>query len=309
MSTKDNIETNTNSEWDELKDKTVDESLKIVFDRMIAKAKEMCLWYWISIKSKKKASLTSRAFAVFLLILGTVFPILSAVCDEAKYKLLFTQGGVAMLVIAGLLTAADRIFGWSSGWMRYIQTVTSMENLVNVYKMTWNNYIVSKTTPLDRSDLKALFELTIVLQNELIKLLSDETSKWIVEFNASISLLESTIKAQRDESEKNLDAIRTNLAEKNKDEIEKKRAEQKAKENGAIQVNFSYKENKPINLKLKLDNSEPFDFLGISWAKLDVNPGDHILNIETKSDPVEKRLIVINVKPSEIAKETILIST
>ncbi|MCE7057980.1 SLATT domain-containing protein [Algoriphagus sp. AGSA1] len=309
MGTISNIKTSNSSEWDELKNKSIDESLKVIYDWINLKSREMCDWYWQSIKEKKISSLLSRSIAVFFLIVGTIFPLLAAVMDPAKLKLLFTQLGVAMLVIAGLLTLADRIFGWSSGWMRYIQTVTSMENLVGVYKIEWANYIALKTTPLEMADLIVLFNLTIALHNELLKLLSEETNKWIIEFNASISLLEATIKAQRDEAEKKLDVIRTNLSESNKEELAKKNAEEKTKKNGSIQVFFSFKDNKPEALKLNLDDSGTFDFLGLSWAMLDVKPGTHILNINTTTNPIVVRKIIIDVKPSETAKETIVMSS
>lgn len=302
---KKNIESESDLAWNDLKDKTIDESLSIIYSRINKKSREMCSWYWRSIKSKKRSSLIARSFAVFFLIIGTVLPILSAVLETAEAKLALTQLGLAMLVIAGLLTAVDKIFGWSGGWMRYIQTVTSMENLIKVYQMEWDKYIISTTKPLEKEDVISLLNLSSGLMNELIKLLSEETNKWVVEFNASISLLESTIKAQREETEKKLDSIRVSLSDKSKLEKEKKEAEEKAKERGSVQVQFNYQNNNLIKLKLKFDEEEESDFYGKSWAKLKVEPGQHILKIETVTDPVEERFLILEVKPSQMTKEEI----
>jgi hypothetical protein len=250
MSKKDNIETDKTLAWDELKGKTVDEALAIIYERIKQTSNEMCVWYWKSIKSKKRMSLLARTFGVVFLVIGTILPILSALWESDTDKLAFTQFGVAALAFAGLWALVDRIFGWSSGWMRYIITVTSMENLIKTYHWAWGSYIASKESPLEKSDLKVLFDMTINLQNELIKLLSDETSKWVVEFNASISLMESAIKSQRDANEKQQEAILTSLSDKRKEEDKKSEEEEKAKENGQVQVIFTYKD-KPKKLKLK----------------------------------------------------------
>lgn len=302
---KENIVTPKTLAWDELKDKTVDESLAIIYERIKLASNQMCDWYWESIESKKRMSLMTRAFAVSFLVIGTILPILSALMESDKNKLAFTQFGITALVLAGLWTLVDRIFGWSSGWMRYIVTVTSMENLVKVYHWQWGNYISSKNGPLERSDLKVLFDMTVALQNELIKLLSDETSKWVIEFNASISLLESAIKAQREASEKQMEAILSNVSEKTKEEDRKNEEAKQANENGQVQVSFAYKD-KPKKLKLQLDNLEPVEFEGYSWAILGLNPGPHILRIEIEGVPhlIEK---ILEIKPSATTEITVKI--
>lgn len=306
MSKKENIVTTNTLAWDELMGKTVDESLAIVYERIKNTSNQMCDWYWKSIKAKKKMSLLARVFGVVFLVIGTILPVLSALWKDDHDKLAFTQFGVAALAFAGLWTLVDRIFGWSSGWMRYIVTVTSMENLIKIYHWEWGNYIASKESPLEKSDLKTLFDMTIALQNELIKLLSDETSKWVVEFNASISLLESAIKAQREANEKQQEAIRTNLSDKRKEEDKKSDEAAKAKENGQIQVNFSY-QNKPKKLKLQLDNSKPEEFEGLSWAKLGVTPGPHILRIEVEGISPVRIERVLDVKPASTVEVSVKI--
>lgn len=77
--------------------------------------------------------------------------------------------------------------------MRYITTATTMENLCRAFQLEWAKYLVSKTTPLDASDTKALFDLAEKLEQELLKLQGDETTKWVTEFNAGISILDTAI--------------------------------------------------------------------------------------------------------------------
>ncbi|WP_348957582.1 SLATT domain-containing protein [Enterobacter cloacae complex sp. Mu1197] len=290
--------------WNEYKDKTPDQALPLIYANIEKKSKGMCSWYWLSIRAKRNTSLAIRGVAFILLVFGTTFPILSALFGSAATKLVLTQVGAALLIIATLFVLADRVFGWSSGWMRYIATVTTMENLTRAFELEWANYIVSKITALDAVDVKALFELAKTLEAELTKLQAEETTKWITEFNTSIALLESMIKSQREETDKRLDAIRTNLTT----QAAQAQASQKAALPGAIEVSFVFKaELKKV--KIAIDLNEPVEFFGHSWSELNVSPGKHKLSVEVMSNPPEMITKVIDVQAETTARTTISFET
>ena len=263
----------------------------------------MCSWYWSSIGTKRNTSLIVRGIAFILLVLGTTLPVLSALFEMADHKLALTQVGAAILVAAALFTLADRIFGWSSGWMRYIATVTTMENLTRAFELEWASYIVSKNTPLENADVEVLFELARTLETELTKLQAEETTKWIAEFNTSISLLESMIKSQREETDRKLDAIRTNLTS----QASSAQANEKAKQPGAIEVAFVYKAE-PKKVRIAIDSNPTVEFLGYSWSELNVLPGQHKLTVEIMSDPPQMITKVIDVQAATTARTTITLT-
>lgn len=209
MATKPNITADHQLGWDDFKDKNPEEALPLIYAHVESTSRKMCNWYWDSISEKKPASLRVRRIAVFLLIVGAILHFATAMGFEPQDALRIAQSSVAILVIAGLLLMADRIFGWSSGWMRYVATVTTMENLTRAFQMEWAKYLVSKTEPLNESDSKALFDLASGVERELSKLLEEETTRWVADFNTGIALLESLIKTQREETNKKLDSIRT----------------------------------------------------------------------------------------------------
>ena len=295
-----NISTTKLLPWDEYKGKKPDEALLSIYTHIGQKSKEMCSWYWSSIGTKRNTSLTIRAFAFVFLVIGTTLPVISAALEKADHKLIITQLGVAFLVVAGLFTLSDRIFGWSSGWMRYIATVTTMENLTRAFEMEWASYLVSKYVLLETADVKTLFELARTLEQELTKLQAEETTKWIAEFNTSISLLESMIKSQREETDKKLDTIRTNLTS----QAAAAKAEDKLNLPGAIEVSFVYKAD-PKRIRIALGSKPLVEFLGYTWSELNVAPGQHLLSIEIMSDPPQKMTKVIDVLPAATARTTI----
>jgi len=297
MASKPDIATKKLSSWDQYKDKKPDEALPSIYAHVETAFLMTCTWYWTSIRRKRRASLWARSSAFLLLILGTSLPIVAAILATAEERLLFTQTAVALLAVAGLTQVADRVFGWSSGWMRYVTTVTTMENLTRAFELEWAKYIVSKSTPLDSSDVKSLFELSKGLEQELTKLQAEETTKWVAEFNSSISLLETLIKAQREETDKKLDAIRTSLSTQET----AAKAEEKAKLPGAVEVTLAHR-TEAKKIRISLDKDAPVEFLGHVWSKLNVPPGQHAVLIQTLSNPPQFIERVIEVQPSSVAR-------
>jgi len=297
VTAKQDISTQKLSAWDEYKDKTPDDALASIYAHVGATSSMMRTWYWDSIRTKRWTSLWVRTVAFVLLVLGTSLPIFAAIQIKAEEKLLFTQWAVMLLAVAGLIQLADRVFGWSSGWMRYVTTATTMEHLTRAFELEWAKYIVSKAVPLDSSDVNALFELAKGCEQELTKLQADETTKWVVEFNTGISLLESLIKTQREETDKKLEAIRTTLSTQES----AAKADEKSTLPGALEVTLTYKAE-PKKLRIALDKDAPVEFFGQTWSRLNIPPGHHLLTIQTPSDPQQTIEKVVQINPSSVTQ-------
>jgi hypothetical protein len=296
MASKPDISTKL-SPWDSYKQKKPEEAAGTIYQHIADTSTMICTWYWTSIRSKKSTSLVARALAFAGLVAGTALPIFAALQKEDTAKLMFTQWGVGLLATSGLLLVADRVFGWSSGWMRYITTVTTMENLTRAFQLEWGRLLLTKSTPLDLSDAKSLYELAASLEQELVKLQAEETTKWCAEFNTGISLLEAMIKSQREETDKKLDAIRTSLSTQQKTIA----ADEKANRPGAIEATLSHKAE-PKTVHVSLDTETPSAFVGTVWSRSPVEPGIHILHVRTADNPPIVAQRAIEVGPSAVAR-------
>lgn len=208
---KADIQSSTLEMWDKYKEKNPSEIISAVHSRVNETSVKMGGWYWRSIRTKRRTSLWARGLAFLLLVVGTTLPLLAALQEKPEHKLVLTQLAVASLVLAGLTQLADQVFGWSSGWIRYISTVTTMENQIRAFEMEWGKYLVALNEPLTPNDAKSLFDLARGLEQELAKLQTEETTKWVMEFNASIALLDTMIKTQREDTDKKLQEIRARL--------------------------------------------------------------------------------------------------
>lgn len=294
---KADIKANQLGPWDQYKEKQPDEIARAVHSHIEAASSQMCAWYWHSIRTKRKTSMWARGIAFLLLVIGTTLQLFASFGETAVDKLFMTQLAVAGLALAGLTQLADRVFGWSSGWMRYVATVTTMENLARGFQMDWGRYLVAMNDPLDIKDARALFDLARGFEQELARLQSDETTKWVAEFNANIALLESLIKIQRAEADKKLESIRTNLSEQGT----AAKAVERATLPGALEVQLTFK-SEPKLIKIALDQESPREFLGYSWTSLNLPPGQHVVRIVTTSQPPRTIERVADVKPDALCK-------
>jgi low affinity Fe/Cu permease len=184
--------------WDEYKDKPAAQALPSIYAHASATSAAVCGWYWAAIRTKRRTSLGARFITFALLILGTVLPLLSGIENAVEVRLRFTQCGIAAVAAGGLLQVADRVFGWSSGWIRYVTTVTTMENLTCKFELDWAGYVLGRDGVLTDADAKPLFDMAEALELALRKLQAEETEKWAIEFNSGTALLNDLIRQQRE---------------------------------------------------------------------------------------------------------------
>jgi hypothetical protein len=295
MTKKPDIKIEELGTWDEYLKVSPDDASKQIYESANAISNKARKWYWTSIKSKKNASFILRILSFVLLIFGAALPILAGMIVDAQKSLYLTQAGVASLAVAGLIVAADRVFGWSSGWLRYIATVTEMETATHKFRFDWVDYTIKKTEPLNEKDKQTLFEIARKFVDEILKLQSDETNKWISEFNSSIALLSDLIQSQRQSAEKAQEAAKSILVEKQEADKEA----EKSKLTGSVEVDLKHK-NDPITLKICIDDEKPMEFTGKSWTKASIKPGHHTVRVLIDNPKQEIRKMV-KILPNEIA--------
>ncbi len=294
MPNKQDIRKNKMVLWDRYTDKQPADALKKIYDDAEESSAQKRGWYWDAIKDKKLASFLSRGFAFFFLVIGTALPLLAGLGDEPKTRLLCTQVAITLLAIAGLIRLADQAFGWSSGWMRYMKTVNSMESSTTIFEFTWAKHLVSKPAPLDHSDVLTLFAVAEQFEHDLIKLYSDETDGWITEFTAGINLLDSAIKEQNAAIKKEREALRT--AESTA------QTEAKAQEPGAIDLTLIFK-NDPRAVSITLDGSEVTrDLTDTTWSSGKLAPGIHTVVVRAIAEPTLAISSSLSVETGKIAK-------
>ena len=204
-------------------------------------------------------------------------------------RLLCTQLGVVALAFAGLLQISNRVFGWSSGWLRYIATVTAMENIAQKFELDWAGYVVEKPSIGD-GDIKPLFDLAKHFEEEIRRLQSEETDKWVTEFSSSVALLGELIKSQRESSEKSSESARTTFE-----------AQLKGVQTGSVVVSIVHKAE-PVEVDIALDKGPSEPYLGSPWVKNNLTPGHHMISIGPHGAKGPQTQQVVVITPGGVAK-------
>ncbi len=288
---KENVTYDKKLTWDIFVNKSANEALQEIYDHANNISLKSRLWYWRSAKRKKRFSLVFRVMIFILLVCGVVLPILAGLINDIDTRLKFTQFGVAALAAAGLLQVADRIFGFSSGWIRYISTVMAMEDLSRRFELDWANYIISKSGSLSDIDKKPLFDIAKKFEDDIYTKQKEETDKWVIEFNEGNALLSELIKSQREAAEK------TNSEEKEK---------KKNLEPGGLELTLTHT-NAASPVKIRIDNQADEIFTGTVWSKIGLMPGLHEVHLVTSTPNPVTQKFAVNIQPGAIYKTEITI--
>lgn len=297
MSKKKDIRIEKALTWDEYKDKPLDQALPSIYDRACSTASTFADWYWSSIKKKRTTSLWVRSVTFVLLVGGTLAPLIAGICAESDTRLRVTQLGVCALALGGLLQVADRVFGWSSGWIRYITTATAMENLDRRFELDWAAYVLTKGGALSQPDVKPLFDMAAELESALMKLQTDETEKWQAEFGSGAAVLSDLIKSSRESAEKRAESEAGVVAAQKALQD----AAAKASKPGALEVTLGHAAD-PVEVVITLDDEDGVKFVGKAWAVTDVAPGQHRLSVVPTAAPAAASIRIVDVPAGGVAR-------
>jgi hypothetical protein len=289
MTQKDNITAGDLGTWDKYSDLNLSNALKAMYEDAGRSAKAFTDWYWISIRTKRTTSLWIRGVTFALVVGGALLPLTAAVFPDERGRLLATQLGVVSLAFAGFLQLADKVFGWSSGWLRYVATVTAMEATTRQFQLDWTGYVVGKGIALGDADRKPLFDLAEGFVNKLAKLQADETDKWVADFNSGVASLNDAIKTQREATDKAVEVARQTAEARDKEKLP-----------GAIELTIVHKAE-PKPLTVSVDDGEAEAFLGTVWSRLNAPTGIHILKITCEASYSTATVSVL-VNPGAISR-------
>jgi hypothetical protein len=148
---------------------------------------------------------------------------------------------------------------------------------------------------IGNGDIKPLFDLAKQFEEEILRLQSDETTKSVAEFSSSVALLGELIKSQLEYSEEAAACARAAFE-----------TQQKGAQKGAVEVKIIHKAA-PVKVDIAIDSEGPERFLGLSWAKTDLPPGQHTLFIGPHGAKGPQTQQVVVIPPGGVAKTEVSI--
>ncbi|MDU0457641.1 MAG: SLATT domain-containing protein [Geobacteraceae bacterium] len=176
-------------EWD-TNDKQ--SSIAKLFHCVVAHAREQIKWYDERRKPKRLCAQAVRGLALFLATLGALCPLVTPVLDEYWKSQLPTLGYV-FLAIGAALVGFDRLYGFSSSWMRFTSTQLSLEMLLKEFQFDW---LLMQSQPFsETTSIQKLKDFA----SKLDGIVKQETDAWITDFKSNIAELEKMLKTGADE--------------------------------------------------------------------------------------------------------------
>jgi SMODS and SLOG-associating 2TM effector domain 2 len=284
------LKTTNSLEWNQFVLQKVEIALPLIYQHALDFSESAREWYWTSIKSKRQFSTFARVISYALAVVGVAGPLLAATRTAPEAKVVFTQAGITSLAVAGAILLCDTVFGWSSGWLRYVTTVTAMERLTLQFQLDWASYCLARTEPLTDADRKPLFDVAKALELEIDKRRGEETDGWVAEFNRGMAALNEMIKFQKDATEQ--------AAAKARASMEEKFRSQNA---GGIELSVLRPADLDKAIKIFLDGNEVGTLNGSSWGKTGITPGMHTVRLALEGTSLDATRIA-QVPPGEILK-------
>ncbi|MCG7569283.1 SLATT domain-containing protein [Pseudoalteromonas sp. CNC9-20] len=291
MGAKQDVTAELLPDWDHYIASEPSRALADIYQRAGARSQDIRNWYWRSIQSKRRASLTVRILTFSLVILGALLPIFAGLFEHYQQRLYLTQAGVGALALAGLLQAADRIFGWSSGWIRYISTVTEMESLSRRFEADWSQFILHRHQPLQQDDVRALFDLSRHYLARTAQLQKSETRQWVSEFATGNELLGELIQQYQAPSQPS-------------ESISAPSTTQPGAQLGAVNVKVEFSHS-PYCYAIAIDDAAPIRCCAQTWTQRHLALGAHIIKIYDEQGNEVLAQQTFYVSAAQIAELTI----
>jgi len=163
-----------------------EESLEGLFRLLEARAIQAADWYLQEKKSKARWSRGLRFLAIVLASAGGLVPLMALggighLNPAVGYLLL---GGAAATV------AFDRLFGFSSAWMRYMTTAMTLERLLVEFQLEWAR---SRALAADADEVAKQFDVLDRFGSAVASAVEEETVVWASEFGTNIHGFETRV--------------------------------------------------------------------------------------------------------------------
>jgi len=258
--------------WDP---KNTDLYLTAIFDYVVNRAKTASNWYWSRKRSKAAFSQVIRFVAWLLAGVAGLLPILGALqvkpgTPAPANAPLLTNGLLASILVgtAAALLGLDKVFGFSSGWTRYVLAGTMIGKSLEQFRLDWaslkaqagNNPTIEATLPMINRAVQFIAEIQgMVLQ---------ETKEWVTEFQSNLSQMEKDIGTQLEQLKIQVD-----------------KATQSASQTGAIKLtiqNYGKATAGSVNVTLTDPQSKQIQNQNIDeiWPMINLVPGQYKLTVD-----------------------------
>jgi hypothetical protein len=256
------------------------DSLNAVFLVTLKQGEAAIEWYRDNIRAKRAGSRILRSIAIVLASIGALLPLVIAAASrfgesETRLKALIdAQWGYIAFATAAACVAADKFYGFSSGWIRYMKTQLALEGALTDLRYDWIALVAKLPNQQATAD-----QVQLMLQRlkDFVKFVraqvEQETDAWVLEFQSNLADLAHTVKSKAE-------AVRP----------------------GSLQVTVSNAQDFDGGIKAILDHADERSIEGAQCLFSAIPPGAHeILVRGKKADRTFETATVVKIGPDSLA--------
>jgi len=188
-------------------------SLEEVRKRVEYEAEKAIHWYYDKKRKKVWYSQWLRMLAVLLGSIGAGIPFIAStglvkdatgvVTDVAILRM--NQWGYVFILGAGTCVAIDKVFGFSTNWIRFVDAATKIETLVARFRLEWYKQLaVADSAGHSADSISKLFDTLLDFASSTREVIEKETGEWIAEFRSNLTKIAEDTKAAQDAREKQI---------------------------------------------------------------------------------------------------------
>jgi hypothetical protein len=237
-------------------------------------------WYRDNIRSKRAGSRVLRSIAIVLASIGALLPLVVAgvsrfAQSDSSLKLMIdAQWGYIAFATAAACVAADKFYGFSTGWIRYMKTQLVLESALSDLRYDWIALVARLAGQQPSADqiqlmLQRLKDFVAFVRGQV----EQETDAWVLEFQSNLSDLASTVKSR---------------AESGKP--------------GSLQLTVSNARDFEGGIKAFLDHTDERTVKGSQCLFPAIPPGVHeVLVRGTKGETAFEAATVVKIAPDSLA--------
>jgi hypothetical protein len=170
-----------------------DRSLSEILDHCLKHAKGYESWYMRKRTPKRIWGRILRAASVLLIGAGVLIPILAQVYTRNGEPVIAPGWASLALVLAATMVALDRLFGFSTGWTRFIETSMQLARLRHDFEFEWQALRVELGS--SGPDSALLLELAREFVLAVDDVVAAEVLAWSEETRASLDTATDRLKA------------------------------------------------------------------------------------------------------------------
>lgn len=181
-------------DWSE---QSLAQSLSTVFTHARDFATGAEQWYATHRRSKRRWARILRVGAILLGTAAAVLPVLSEIYTTNGKPSIPPGWAAVVLAAAAGLVALDHFFGFSSGWMRYMNAELEVTRLRHGFSYAWQEALTNLAFPPPPDEVKKFLALARDFVLKVDEVVSAETLAWTVDFQSGLAQAEHQLGSSR----------------------------------------------------------------------------------------------------------------